>query len=77
MAKKSQHVVPSAEGGWAVRRVGAGRASKIFDTQKEATTYASTRAKSEKGEVYIHGRNGQIRSRNTYGKDPCPPRDKL
>ena len=27
-------------------------------------------------EVIIQGRNGQIRSKDSYGNDPCPPRDK-
>ncbi|MEQ9568321.1 MAG: DUF2188 domain-containing protein, partial [Pseudomonadales bacterium] len=25
-------------------------------------------------ELYIHGKDGRIRERNTYGKDPFPPR---
>ena len=25
------------------------------------------------GEVFIHGRDGKIRERNTYGHDPFPP----
>jgi hypothetical protein len=26
--------------------------------------------------LFIHGKNGQIQNRNSYGNDPFPPRDK-
>ena len=35
MGKSNQHVVPK-DGGWAVRRQGAHRVTKVFDTQGEA-----------------------------------------
>lgn len=76
MSKKDQHVVPSTSGGWAVRRSGAERASKVFDTQKEAIQHARSVAKSEKGELYVHGKDGTIRERNSFGNDPNPPKDK-
>jgi hypothetical protein len=75
MAKKSNlHVVPR-DGGWAVRREGADRVSSTHRTQGEATGAARDTARREQGEVLIHGRNGQIRDRDSYGNDPCPPKD--
>jgi hypothetical protein len=76
MSKKDQHVVPSTTGGWAVRRSGAERASKVFDTQQEAVKHARTQAKKESSELYVHGKDGTIRERNSYGNDPNPPKDK-
>ncbi|MFL9584186.1 DUF2188 domain-containing protein [Stenotrophomonas sp. AB1(2024)] len=76
MNKKSQHVVPSTSGGWAVRRSGAERASKLFVTQKEAIAHARTIAKSEKGELYVHGRDGTIKEKSSFGHDPIPPKAK-
>lgn len=76
MSKKGQHVVPSTKGGWAVRQSGAERASKVFDTQVAAVKHARTVAKKAKTELYVHGRDGTIRERNSYGNDPYPPRDK-
>ena len=78
MSKKGRHVVSSTniKGGWAVRQSGAERASKVFSTQQEAVKYARTLAKKEQSELYIHGRDGRIRGRNSYGKDPYPPQDK-
>jgi len=76
MSKKSRHVVPNKSDGWSVRKSGASRASKIFDTQKEAVDYARDQAKREKSELYIHKKDGTIRQKNSYGNDPCPPKDK-
>jgi hypothetical protein len=76
MAKTQKHVVPSTAGGWAVKNAGSGRASKVFPTQAAAVTYARDAAKKEKTELFIHGRDGTIKERNTYGRDPMPPRDK-
>jgi hypothetical protein len=73
MAKKGQHVVPSG-GKWAVRKAGSPKATRIFSTQEEAISSARTIAKNQKTEVYIHGRNGKIRERDSYGNDPHPPK---
>ena len=69
MSKKNQHVVPH-EDGWAVKREGADRATKVVPTQKEAAEIARNNA----SEVFIHGRNGHIRERDSYGNDPHPPK---
>ncbi|WP_366937903.1 DUF2188 domain-containing protein [Sediminimonas sp.] len=73
MSSKGLHVVPS-DGRWSVRRAGASRASKVYSTQKEAIDSARERARSEGGELYIHGRDGRIRERDTFGQDPYPPK---
>ena len=73
MAAKGQHVVPNGAG-WSVRRSGATRATATFSTQVEAIEKAREIAKNQRGELYIHGRDGRIRERNTYGKDPYPPK---
>ena len=69
MSKKGQHVVPSA-GGWSVRKAGAGRASSLHATQSDAIEAATRVARNQKTELYIHGRDGRIRERNSYGNDP-------
>ncbi len=73
MTTKSQHVVPN-HGKWSVRRTGAKKASRTFDTQSEAIEDARKKAKSQKTELYIHGRDGRIRERDSYGKDFHPPK---
>ena len=72
---KNQHVVPHSNG-WAVKGAGNERATKVVPTQKEAISIATGIAKNQKSETKIHGTNGQIRGGNSYGNDPCPPRDK-
>jgi hypothetical protein len=75
MAKKSNHVVPSTSG-WSVKKSGADRASKIFDTKDKAVEYGRELSKNEKTELFIHKSNGMIQDRNSYGNDPNPPKDK-
>lgn len=73
MIKKNQHVVPH-DGGWAVRGDGNGRATSVHDTQREAIGAARETAIRQGSEMLIHGENGRIRERNTYGNDPHPPK---
>ena len=73
MTKKNQHVVPHASG-WAVRGAGNERATSLHGTQREAISVARETAISQGSEMLIHGENGRIRERNTYGKDPYPPK---
>lgn len=73
MTKKNQHVVPHS-GGWAVRGAGNQKATSVHETQRSAIKAARQTAINQGSEMLIHGRNGQIRERNTYGKDPFPPK---
>ena len=72
---KNQHVVPHSQG-WAVKGAGNKRATVVTKTQKEAENRATTIAKNQKSDTKIHGRDGKIRAGNSYGNDPCPPKDK-
>ena len=73
-ALDGQHVTPDGKSDWQVKRGGCARASKVFTTQQDAIAYARTVAMNQQTELFIHGRNGQIRERNTYKNDPFPPR---
>jgi len=76
MAKKRNlHVVPR-ENQWAVRRERAQRDSSRHATQSDAFDAARETARREGLEVRIHGRDGRIRDSDSFGNDPCPPRDK-
>lgn len=70
---KNQHVVPHQEG-WAVKPAGGQRASSVHATQAEAIARAREIAQNQGSEIFVHGRNGQIRERDSYGNDPFPPR---
>ena len=73
MTGKNQHVVPREEG-WAVRGEGNTRDTSLHRTQVEAERAAREIAINQKSEVLIHGENGRIRERNSYGNDPHPPK---
>lgn len=68
-----QHVV-KRNGGWAVRKAGASRDTSHHSTQTQAIGAATEIAKHQNSEVVIHGRDGTIREKNTYGNDRYPPR---
>lgn len=73
MAKKNQHVVPR-DGQWAVRGQGSTRATSVHSTQREAIESARDIARKSGSELIIHGRDGKIREKSTYGRDPHPPK---
>jgi len=73
MSKKNQHVVPHGNN-WAVKGAGNSKATSIHSTQADAIKEARDIAQNQKSELLIHGTNGQIRERNTYGNDPFPPK---
>lgn len=70
---KNQHVVPRGDR-WAVRGAGNSRDTSIHDTQAEAIAHARATARNQHSELLVHGRNGQIRERDSYGNDPYPPK---
>lgn len=70
----NQHVVPN-NNQWQVKRENSIKATKNFNTQKKAISYARNIAINQQSELVIHGRNGQIRDKDSYGNDPCPPKD--
>lgn len=76
MPKTSLHVVLDPDGGWSVMKGGSTHATKRFDTQKEAIRYGRKVSKAKGSEFYVHDRDGMIRSKDSYGNDPHPPKDK-
>ncbi len=64
------HVVPSGSK-WLVKA--NNRVVSTHSTQEKARKSAVIKAKSFKREVVIHGRDGRIRAKDSYGNDPFPP----
>jgi hypothetical protein len=73
MRGKNQHVVPRGEG-WAVQGENNTHATSLHSTQAQAIEAARTIAKNQKSELIVHGKNGQIRDKSSYGNDPYPPK---
>lgn len=76
MTKKTQHVVKNPDGGWAVKKGGSTKATKVHKTQEDAIRHGREIARAQNAEFYVHGRDGRIREKDSYGKDSCPPKDK-
>ncbi|WP_312414328.1 DUF2188 domain-containing protein [Shinella sp.] len=73
MTGKNQHVVPHPNG-WAVKGAGNERATAVYDTQREATSRAREIAQNQHSELLVHGQNGRIRQKDSFGKDTYPPK---
>lgn len=71
---RNQHVCKHSNGGWQVKGAGNSRATACTKTQKASTDIARSIAINQRSEVVIHGANGRIREKNSYGKDSFPPR---
>lgn len=61
---------------WAVRREGNTQPTSVHRKQENAIDAARKIAKAEKSELFIQGRDGKIRDRDSFGSDPFPPKDK-
>ena len=72
--RKNIHITQRADGNWQGIRENASRASFITITQKEACAKARNVAIKDHVEMLIHGKDGKIRARNSYGNDPYPPK---
>jgi hypothetical protein len=59
-----------SEKGWRVEVEGSSRADSTHKTQSAAWKKARQIARQKKSEALLHGRNGKIRERDTYGSDP-------
>lgn len=71
---KNQHVTPHPDGGWQVKGEGNSKATARTNTQAEAISKAREIAQNQNSEMFIHGTNGQIRERSSFGNDPYPPK---
>ncbi|PHR71315.1 MAG: hypothetical protein COA66_09945 [Arcobacter sp.] len=56
--------------GWQVKVAGNERASKVTSTQAEGREYGIALAKQKNAEFTLHGEDGKIREKNSYGNDP-------
>lgn len=69
---KNVHVLPS-DGGWDVQ-IEDGSGARHFQSQGEAIAAGRRLAQGNRSEQIIHSRDGRISQRDSYGRDPFPPR---
>jgi hemerythrin-like domain-containing protein len=73
VSRRPVHTIPH-QGGWANRREGASRVSKIFRTKRDAEAAGRKTAQRDGVEHVVHNRDGKLTERNSYGNDPVPAR---
>ena len=74
--KPAIHTVPNPQGGWDNKREGQQKPISHHTTKNEATQTGRQDAVQSKTEHVIHNKDGKISEKNSYGNDPCPPKDK-
>jgi hypothetical protein len=76
MAKSHDVHVSKVPGGsrWKVSQ--HGQVLSTHNKQGNAIVNGRTEAKQDKVDLVVHGRDGRIRSKDSYGNDPMPPRDR-
>ena len=62
------HVVPSKGGSWKVKVAGKTGSVTRHSTQKAAIDEARSQAKSLGTDAMIHGRDGRVLARKSYGE---------
>jgi hypothetical protein len=75
MRKRNIHTVPSG-GKWSVKEENRPKPIAEVDTKREAEQIGREIAKQRGVDHIIHDREGKIQARESYGNDPCPPKDK-
>jgi hypothetical protein len=68
-------VVHRSDNSWGVQREGGERPSHVTSTQQEANNIAREIARNNGVDRITQGRDGRIVSHDSYGNDPCPPKD--
>lgn len=72
---KNVHVVPNGNK-WSVKVEGSKNHVSNHRTQGAAEDAGRTIARQNQSELITHRPNGQIRSKDSFGPDPNPPKDK-
>lgn len=73
MTKKPVHTIPTKTG-WANKQ--SGEVISNHKTKEKAQEIGRGQVKKDHTEHVIHKKNGTIQNSNSYGSDPCPPKDK-
>jgi len=75
MTKKRNMWVTPHEDGWAVKREGGQKPSRVTPHKDDAVDIGRDIAKRDGTELIVQRRDGTIQSKDSFGKDPCPPKD--
>lgn len=73
--KPNVWVSPRPDGKWEVQREGSKKPSHVTDTKQEAWNIGLEIARNNQVDLIVQRQDGTIQSHDSYGKDPCPPKD--
>jgi hypothetical protein len=77
MPKKNIHTVPDSQTGkWHNKREGQDKPLSSHNSQTNAIDAGRKQAEKDGVELVINRPDGRIRDKDSYGNDPCPPKDK-
>ncbi len=71
---KEYHITQRPDGNWQYKEIHNARATGVTSTQAQAFEKARAVAINQGAEVVIHGKDGRIREKSSYGNDPFPPK---
>lgn len=63
---EDRYVIPYKEHSWAIKKEGAARVEKSFDTKAEAVSVARKKARKANASVTIQTRTGKLQQRSSY-----------
>ena len=75
MSNRNVHTVHNSKG-WTNRYENSSRTLGYYSTKAEAQAVGREKAMKNGIEHIIHGLDGKIQNKNSYGNDPFPPMDK-
>ena len=70
--RNSYHILPE-ENGWKVKQIGS-PSGELFATKDDAISHAKAFAKKAQSDIFIHGKDGLIQSRDSFTSDSFAPR---
>lgn len=73
--KKNIHTVSDGNG-WSVKKAGQEKPLSHHFSKKTAQERGRIEAINRGVEHVIHGRDGKIQDKDSYGRDPHPPHDR-
>jgi hypothetical protein len=76
MARKHDIHVTKTPGASRWRVSQGGSTISTHDSQSNAVDAGRREARRDRVDLVTHGSNGRIRSKDSFGRDPLPPRDR-
>ena len=71
---EDRYVIPYKGNLWAIKKEGAARVEKSFETKSEAVSAASKKARDAKAAVTIQTRTGKVQRRTSYNPNKRVPK---